>query len=358
MTVRLYGRVMGNSSHAQVTRGFRDALDGAGKLSGMVALDILGLEDHLIRQTNDQSRGSPLAEHGVLTGALDFMPQLLLAKHQRRWVMVAPNSNCLPPQLEAMLNEIATDVLVPSAWAKEMLAPLIQRPIYVVPHGLNEYFQRNPIQRENVVRHFDEEKQFRVLHFSTSERQRKGTFELLCAWRTLLRDGRLPERSELLLVLDYTAQIRLAERLLDEEIDVPNLTIMVRLDAPPQIMAGILRQSHIVCQPSRSEAFGLIPLEALACGTPIVATACTGHREYLPHLGVPGFVVVPHDEPGPIDDGPGAVAPIVEPEAIAAALQAAYDNWHELSAAAFDAAPAVAVNWSWSRQLAAWMESL
>jgi glycosyltransferase involved in cell wall biosynthesis len=355
MNVRLYGRIMGHGSHAQVTRGFRETLEVAGLLSGVVALDILGLDEQLMGQL--RSSGDPAVEHGVLTGALEFMDQLTRAKHARRWVMVAPNSNCLPRPIEQMLNDIATDVLVPSDWAADMLKELTDKPIHVVPHGVHEGFSRSAAQRERLENDYNAQ-QFRVLHFSTSERQRKGTFELLCAWRALMKCGRLPKLAELFLVLDYSAQLRLAERLVDEDMDVPGLKVVTRLDAAPQAMADVLRQAHVVCQPSRAEAFGIIPLEALACGTPIVATACTGHKQYLSHLGVPGFVVVTHYELGPIDDGPAAVAPTVHPEAIEAALAVAYDNWRDLSGLAFDAAPRVAVDWSWRRQLAPWLEQL
>jgi len=346
---------MGHGSHAQVTRGFEAALNAAGKLSGVVGLDVLGLDEQLMGQL--QPSGDPLCEHAVLTGSLEFMEQLLRAKHQRRWVMVAPNSNYLPPVHCKMLDAIATDVLVPSAWAARMLACMIDQPIQVVPHGVHAGFERNAIQAER-LRHDYDSGQFRVLHLSTSERQRKSTYELLCAWKRLIEQHCLPERAQLFVVLDHMAQLRLAERMVDAELVVPNVLSLPRYDAAPRTMADLMRQAHVVCQPSRSEAFGLTPLEALACGTPIVATACTGHAEYLSRIDVPGFVIVPEGELSPIDDGPGAVAPSVNEDSIFAALNAAYENWPDLSVAAFDAAPAVAVNWSWSRQLTPWIAQL
>lgn len=346
---------MGQGSHAQVTRGFEVALSAADQLSGIVGLDVLGLDEQLIGQL--QPSGDALAEHGVLTGPLEFMPQLLRAKHQRRWVMVAPNSNYVPPAHIKMLNAIATDVLVPSEWARTMLAPLTDKAIQVVRHGIHAGFERNAIQVERLRTDY-ESGQFRVVHFSTTERQRKGSYELLCAWTRLIEQNRVPERAQLFLVLDHLAQVRLAERIADAELRLLNVMSLPRYDAAPRTMADLMRQAHVVCQPSRGEAFGLTPLEALACGTPIVATACTGHAEYLAAIDVPGFVLVPDGDLGPIDDGPNAVAPMVDENSIFAALSVAYANWTELSVAAFDAAPAVAVNWSWSQQLAPWIAQL
>ncbi len=46
--------------------------------------------------------------------------------------------------------------------------------------------------------------------------------------------------------------------------------------------------------PSRSESFGLVALEAAACGTPVVAAAVGGLRTLVAH-GVSGFLVEGRD---------------------------------------------------------------
>jgi len=352
MSVRLYGRVMGHGSHAQVTHGFQTALNSAGLLSGTLGLDVTGLDDKL----STGATGSALAQHGVFTGPLVQVDELRRSKHARRWVMVAPNSNWMPPRQIEAINEVATDVLVPSNWAAEMLGPLVSKPITVVPHGVHAGFVRQESANERLQQEYAAG-QFRVLHCSTSERQRKGTWELLQAWDEIKVRHLLPDAAMLYLVLDQAAQIRLAERMWENNLKPHGVHVMARLDAAPHVMAEVLRTAHVVCQPSRSEAFGMIPIEALACGTPIVATACTGHAAYLlPQRA--GSILIENGDEAPIDDGPGAVAPTVNSDDIRDALQVAHEHWRDFAVRAFDDAPAVVREWSWSRQLAPWLEAL
>jgi D-inositol-3-phosphate glycosyltransferase len=54
------------------------------------------------------------------------------------------------------------------------------------------------------------------------------------------------------------------------------------------------RASDLVCVPSYSESFGLVALEAQACGTPVVATAIGGLRTAVSD-GISGCLVDGHD---------------------------------------------------------------
>ena len=67
--------------------------------------------------------------------------------------------------------------------------------------------------------------------------------------------------------------------------------------APPVERAGLAdyyRAADLVCVPSYSESFGLVALEAQACGTPVVASAVGGLRTAVAD-GISGVLVDGHD---------------------------------------------------------------
>jgi len=66
---------------------------------------------------------------------------------------------------------------------------------------------------------------------------------------------------------------------------------------PPQTqrrLADFYSAADVVLVPSRSESFGLVALEAQACGTPVIAASVGGLR-YVVEDGVGGYLVEGHD---------------------------------------------------------------
>jgi glycosyltransferase involved in cell wall biosynthesis len=63
---------------------------------------------------------------------------------------------------------------------------------------------------------------------------------------------------------------------------------------PHDVVPRWLQAGDVVCQPSLVEPFGLVTLEALACGRPVVATTVGGPPEFVPADG--GVLVDPEDE--------------------------------------------------------------
>ena len=91
---------------------------------------------------------------------------------------------------------------------------------------------------------------------------------------------------------DGDIEVQLAHRLIDELA----LADRVRLvdPQPHHILSSYYRAADVVIVPSRSESFGLVALEAAACGTPVVASAVGGLLNIV-HDGVTGLLVEGRD---------------------------------------------------------------
>jgi D-inositol-3-phosphate glycosyltransferase len=63
---------------------------------------------------------------------------------------------------------------------------------------------------------------------------------------------------------------------------------------PHHLLSSYYRAADVCLVPSRSESFGLVALEAAACGTPVVAAAVGGLRTLVDH-GHTGFLVEGRD---------------------------------------------------------------
>ena len=87
-------------------------------------------------------------------------------------------------------------------------------------------------------------------------------------------------------------EVERAHQLVDEL----GLTDQVRFIAPQphHILSTYYRAADVVVVPSRSESFGLVALEAMACGIPVVASAVGGLLSLVDH-GETGFLVPDRD---------------------------------------------------------------
>lgn len=376
MSARLYGRDIGNGSLAVVTRGFREVLEGADLLEGFVALDRSGGSEE------DDAPAGALARDGIFTGNLSHLGMMTQgARHERHWVTVTPNSTHVPPKLlDAAVRLPNPRILSASAWGSTVIGGALAAmgfgyvedgntwstyaagghvvQVHTVRHGVSGFtlvpcgLPFNKPTAIDTAREDFYKGRHRVVHFSTTDGERKGTLELIKAWPLFLETLSIRlQAPELLLVLDHHARAALQDRLLDEGILMPeSVRILPRADMDAAAMSIFLSAQHVVCCPSRGEGFGLLPLQALACGVPVAATVTTGHS--AGHCYGPGFVeIAQSDELLPIDDGPGAAAPAVDPVQVAISLKKALGDWPRLSLAARAAAPQVAKDWSWQTQL-------
>jgi glycosyltransferase involved in cell wall biosynthesis len=141
----------------------------------------------------------------------------------------------------------------------------------------------------------------------------KGVDVLLKAMKLLI--ARRP-RSRLVLfgATYYRTKERLAEGMLAlaEELQLGGHVEF--LDAqPPVEVARYMRESSVLVLPSRAESFGCVLIEALACGTPVVATRCGGPEDI-------------------VHDGVGRLVPTEDPPSLAAAIDEVLDRREEFEA--------------------------
>src|SRR5207245_3727544 len=70
--------------------------------------------------------------------------------------------------------------------------------------------------------------------------------------------------------------------------------LLVLPPRPHHELADYYRAADVCLVPSRTESFGLVALEAAACGTPVVAASVGGLRSIVEH-GHTGFLVEGRD---------------------------------------------------------------
>jgi glycosyltransferase involved in cell wall biosynthesis len=168
------------------------------------------------------------------------------------------------------------------------------------------------------------------------------------------------EHPELLIVAPATAtDLRAAaERCCPEG----TVRFLDRLDANVERMNIIYQECHLVCQPSRGEGFGMVPLEARAAGVPVLMTTCTGHAEHAGPRSHPddrlGVIEVDTGELAPIDDGPGALAPSLDVKTLYVALVGARADWLAYKQDTVQAAAGLSERWSWRRVTEEWLRGI
>ncbi|MCC9305906.1 glycosyltransferase [Kitasatospora sp. RB6PN24] len=128
----------------------------------------------------------------------------------------------------------------------------------------------------------------------------------------LLVVGRLIPRKQVDLVVDSLVELPGVELLvaggppverLDEDPEARRLLARARSRGvagrltllggmPADRMPALIRSADVVVCPARYEPFGIVPLEAMACGVPVVATAVGGHLDTVVDRGT-GLLVAP-----------------------------------------------------------------
>lgn len=95
---------------------------------------------------------------------------------------------------------------------------------------------------------------------------------------------------------------------------------------PPQNIPSFLMNSHIFAMPSYVEAFGLVYLEAMACGVPVIGTINGGTKEFVKD-GENGFLC----DPLKIDDIADKIRRLLNPVTRSRVVERGYETIDKFS---------------------------
>lgn len=264
---------------------------------------------------------------------------LAAPRHQRRvGYFVVDSHKCPGPWADAISRGSDT-VLTPSRWSARALHYAVSgaKPLYIVPHGVASAFRPGGAVPDEACPDYR-------FFCSSQNGRRKGLPELLEAIDILVEAGEFDTSGLTVHTPWVEVQAAVAERPWGHEVEFVEDQV-----GSPREMSDVLKATRkAILAPSRAEGFGLIPLEALCCGVPVVAPSSTGHAEYL-ELTTPGLVHVPtgkmqrYDQVG-LDEGK---APSILPDLLASCIRAVDQHWQDYRDEALEYSPVRAEEHAW-----------
>jgi hypothetical protein len=276
---------------------------------------------------------------GMHVGDVDKVPLNWLEVMKRETLIVTPSG---------WMTSVITEGLKGNSWA-----------ILMANHGVGPAFE--PVEPLDDLPNCD----LQFLHCCTSMYfpERKGTPQVVEAFVDLVKD--LPGCVRLMLVFPkLTKPIRKLLSTIPKDI-WPLIDVVLHPDGKPaDYMAQLYSTVDVVVCPSRAEGFGMQPLEARACGTPVIQTFVTGMSSHLSKAidtkDFRGWGVLPVPT-GPWERAWGDFgnAPTVAPADVAVAMRAAWEDLTCLTMNADDHADEVREAWRWEStcaELCKWIE--
>ncbi|MBU0706716.1 glycosyltransferase, partial [Patescibacteria group bacterium] len=254
---------------------------------------------------------------GLVFGFPQWLPAI--PRHRKMIGYHVGDVSPVQPSWKGLIERRCDLVLTPSSWSAGLLMDLEPTsesgrplPIKVVPHGIDpEVFcleapgwSKEAPGSGIVLRHF----------CSSVMLERKGTLELLrAACQVFEEESLLPGGERATLVASVPREALPVALSLCGEYPSGSIGAFEDTPATRHSMARVLRKSAAVLQPSRAEGFGCIPLESVACGTPVLLLGATGEAEYVDDLGDAAVLVSPG---GDLPCGGGGEAPSINQESL------------------------------------------
>lgn len=168
-------------------------------------------------------------------------------------------------------------VVTPSDWMADIVrqSPLLNRfEVHCIPHGLDIKLFK-PMAKSAARQMLGIPADAKVILFAAFElhHKRKGGVFLFEALQRLVAEG----RKDLRLVIVGAEKV-----VLDAKYKFPVQSLGLIKDE--STMALCFNAADLYAGPSLAESFGLVYMEAMACGTPVIAFDCTAVPEVVRHL--------------------------------------------------------------------------
>lgn len=146
--------------------------------------------------------------------------------------------------------------------------------LVTIPNGYNpESFYRENKSKEELLKCFNISKNYeKVVCFAGRLAKNKGV-------DILLKSAKIYEKENILTLIAGAGKEYKALNLLKEKLELKNVVFVG--DQNHEALRKIYSLADVCIVPSREEAFGLVALEAIACGTPVIATKEGGMTDFI-----------------------------------------------------------------------------
>jgi glycosyltransferase involved in cell wall biosynthesis len=281
--VKIHGIFYDASGYAKVNRNLAYELD---KLGVKVKVDpknsVNQLKESELAPIVKLSNNTISKKHILIDSIIPTFAEASSGKYKILYTTI--ESYSIPPQfLESC--QLYNEIWLTSQWSASILKKQIpEKPIYVVVPGINETLYSENGEKFNLGSQVNGFVFLSVFSWS----YRKGYDVLLNAY---MDEFSSKDDVSLILMSRYqSGRSRYEKNKIKEDIDkimlnFPNkdLPQVVRLNKilDENDMPKLYRACNAYVSLTRGEGIGLTPMEASACGLPVIMTNCSGQQEYL-----------------------------------------------------------------------------
>lgn len=186
-----------------------------------------------------------------------------------KYGMLVYETTEVPKSWVENVNKYLDILFLPNEFNKKIFIESGVNPniIKIIPYGINpKIFNNKKINKKN--------SKFTFLCVCMPQK-RKGIDLLIKAFEKLFKNDKDTQ-----LILKFPYKSGKSDYDIKIECTSSNI-IIIEKEYAEEEMADLYKSADIFILPSRAEGFGMIYLEALACGLPVIATGWGGHMDFL-----------------------------------------------------------------------------